>query len=260
MLPSLYVLATAEGSPDDYDNRADDEYDAQELEARRIIDPSCHQADDAESDGRDGNEVLHGVSLQGLRYVVGGGGSFRDPLEQVTGLAVEHPAHGIQGAETNSLGTTVLEHRHVRRREPDTLGEFPDAHLAFGQLDVDAHHDGHQITASMSVRSVVACCSSARITTINSPSTVTATDIKNSRSGSPGSSALKPTYNSTPTSTTHAPAIAHDGVHPYEEGVGEGAVVLDQGEQLPGGDDHHLNAQHPKHRHDSRRLPQASRS
>jgi hypothetical protein len=36
-------------------------------------------------------------------------GSFRDPLEQVTGLAVQHPAHGIQGAETNSLGTTVLQ-------------------------------------------------------------------------------------------------------------------------------------------------------
>ena len=53
------------------------------------------------------------------------GSSFRNPLEQVTGLAVEHPAHGIQGAETNSLGATVLQYRHVRRREPDTLGEFP---------------------------------------------------------------------------------------------------------------------------------------
>ena len=56
--------------------------------------PPAH-ADDAESDGQDGNEGLHGVSRQGLRYVVGGGGSFRDPLEQVAGLAVEHPAHGI---------------------------------------------------------------------------------------------------------------------------------------------------------------------
>jgi hypothetical protein len=27
------------------------------------------------------------------------GGSFRDPLEQVTGLAVEHPAHGWQRIE-----------------------------------------------------------------------------------------------------------------------------------------------------------------
>ena len=44
-----------------------------------------------------------------------------------------------------------------------------------------------------------------RITTINSPSTVTPVDIKNSRSGNPGSSALK---ESTPTSTTHAAAIA----------------------------------------------------
>jgi hypothetical protein len=65
------------------------------------------------------------ASLQRLQYVVRGGGSFRDPLEQVTGLAVEHPAHGIQSAETNSLGATVLQHCHVCRREPDTLGELP---------------------------------------------------------------------------------------------------------------------------------------
>jgi hypothetical protein len=50
------------------------------------------------------------------------------------------------------------------------------------------------MTASMSVRSVVACRSSARITAINSPSTVTTINIKNSNSGSPGSSELKPTY------------------------------------------------------------------
>jgi hypothetical protein len=56
--------------------------------------------------------------------MVGRGGSFVDPLEQVTGLAVEHPTHGLQGAETNRLGLTVLQHRHVGRREPDTLGEF----------------------------------------------------------------------------------------------------------------------------------------
>src|SRR5215212_6560139 len=121
------------------------------------------------------------------------GDSFLDPLEQVTRLAVEHPTHRLQCAEPNSLGATVLQHRDVRRREPDPLGEFTDAHLASGQLDVDAHHDGHQMTASMSVRSVVACRSSARITTINRPSTETPTTIKNIRSGSPGSSALKPT-------------------------------------------------------------------
>jgi hypothetical protein len=40
------VLPTGQGSPDDYDNRAEDEYDAHELEARRIIDPSGHHADD----------------------------------------------------------------------------------------------------------------------------------------------------------------------------------------------------------------------
>jgi hypothetical protein len=38
LLVACYLLRN--GSPYDYDNRADDEYDAQELEARRIIDTS----------------------------------------------------------------------------------------------------------------------------------------------------------------------------------------------------------------------------
>src|SRR5215218_9974284 len=148
------------------------------------------------------------ASMQ-CRMSAGSGGSFLDPLEQVTWLAVEHPTHGLQSAEPNSLRATVLQHRDIRRCQPDPLGEFTDAHLASGQLDVDAHHDGHQMIASLSVRSVVACRSSARITTINSPSTETPTTIKNSRSGSPGSSALKPTWRNTPASTTHAATIAH---------------------------------------------------
>ena len=40
-------------------------------------------------------------TLLSFRYVVRRGGSFLDPLQQVTGLAVEHPAHSLQGAETN---------------------------------------------------------------------------------------------------------------------------------------------------------------
>src|SRR5215207_5713331 len=134
-----------------------------------------------------------GMQCQILGTRCRAGSSLLDPLEQITRLAVEHPAHCLQGAETDSLGATVLEHRHIGRCEPDPFGEFTDAHLVSSQLDVDAHHDGHQITASMSVRKVVACRSSARITTITSPSTVTPITIKNSKSGSPGSSALKPT-------------------------------------------------------------------
>jgi hypothetical protein len=36
--------------------------------------------------------------------------------------------------KTNSPGSAVFQHRYVRWREPDTLGEFTDAHLAFRQL------------------------------------------------------------------------------------------------------------------------------
>ena len=95
------------------------------MEARRIIGSSGHHTGDADGDGKDGKAYFMRVSRQRVRYLVRRNGSFCDPLEQVTWLAVEHPAHGLQGAETNSLGATVLEHRYVRQREPDALGNSP---------------------------------------------------------------------------------------------------------------------------------------
>ena len=92
----------------------------------------------------------------------------------------QHPAHRLEGAEPHRLGPAVLEHGHVRRRQPDPLGELADAHLALGQLDVDAHDDRHQMTASRSVRSAVACRSSARMTTMSSPRTATPTSSRKS--------------------------------------------------------------------------------
>ena len=69
-----------------------------------------------------------------------------DVLEQVAGLALEHPAHRLEGAEPDRLGAAVLEHRDVGRRQTDQLGELPHPHLAPGQLDVDADDDRHQMT------------------------------------------------------------------------------------------------------------------
>src|SRR5690625_6696031 len=37
---------------------------------------------------------------------------------------------GDQGGEPDCLGTAVLEHRDVRRRDPDRLRELADTHLA----------------------------------------------------------------------------------------------------------------------------------
>jgi len=116
-----------------------------------------------------------------------------DPLQQISGLALEHSAHRFQRAESHGLGAPVLQHGHVGRGEPDSIGEFPDTHLSLGQLDVDTHHDRHQMTASMSVRRVVALRSRARITIIRSPRTVTPVSSRKSRSGNPGSVAFKPT-------------------------------------------------------------------
>src|ERR1044072_2731806 len=132
-----------------------------------------------------------------------------DPLQQVARLAVQDPAHGFQRAEAHRLRAAVLQDRDVRRREADPLGELADAHLALGQLDVDAHHDRHQITASMSVRSVVALRSRARITTTTSPTTVTVATTRSINIGMPGSSALTPTKRNTPTSTSQPAPMAH---------------------------------------------------
>ena len=115
------VLPAALDHPHAQHNRADDEQDAQELEAGRVIGLPGRHAGDADRNGKDGNQVLNGGLRSEASAPVRRSASFREPLEQVTGLAVQYPAHCIQGAETNSLGTTVLQHRHVGRREPDTL-------------------------------------------------------------------------------------------------------------------------------------------
>jgi hypothetical protein len=52
----------AEGDTHAYRNRADDEQDAHELAARRVIDPPGYDSGDAEGDGKDHNEVLNGLS------------------------------------------------------------------------------------------------------------------------------------------------------------------------------------------------------
>src|SRR5215207_5719967 len=79
-----------------------------------------------------------------------------DPFEKVTGLALEHPTHGLEGAEAYGFGASVLQHRDIRWCETDKLRELADAQLPFRELNIDADDDRHQMTASISVRSVVA--------------------------------------------------------------------------------------------------------
>jgi hypothetical protein len=120
------VLPAAQGHPHAQRNRADDDRKAHELEARRVVSPTGHYAADADRDARTTTTYFMGHPFRDFGYPARLSGSFRDKFEQVSGLAVEYPAHCLQGAEANSLGTTVLQHRHVRRRQPDTLGEFPE--------------------------------------------------------------------------------------------------------------------------------------
>src|SRR5699024_3476368 len=109
------------------------------------------------------------------------------PLEQVAGLAVQDPAHCVQSIEADRLGPAVLQHRYVGRSDPDPLRELDHAHLALDQLHVDAHHDRHQITPSISVRRVVACRSRSRITTISNTSTAPISVMPISATGIPDS-------------------------------------------------------------------------
>src|SRR5690625_5006573 len=57
---------------------------------------------------------------------------------------------GDQGGEPDCLGTSVLEHRDIRRRGPDRLRELADTHLASHEHDVQLDPARHQITPASS--------------------------------------------------------------------------------------------------------------
>ena len=54
----------------------------------------------------------------------------RDPLQQVTRLALEDPAHRFQRAEADGLGPAVLQHGHVGRGEAHAFGDLGERHPA----------------------------------------------------------------------------------------------------------------------------------
>jgi hypothetical protein len=61
---SCDVLPAPLGGPDAHRNCANDERDADELEAWRVVGLPVHNAGDTERDGQNGNQVLQGVSCQ----------------------------------------------------------------------------------------------------------------------------------------------------------------------------------------------------
>jgi len=70
------VLPVALDHPHAHHNRADDEQDAQELAARRIIDPCGHHAGDADRDGQDGNNSFaNSSSISAFRRSCQSGGA-----------------------------------------------------------------------------------------------------------------------------------------------------------------------------------------
>src|SRR5829696_9165105 len=71
----LYVLPAAPDHPYPQHNRADDEQDAYQLGARRVIVPPVHDDADAEGDGKDHSEILHGSPSLRPNTAVAGAGS-----------------------------------------------------------------------------------------------------------------------------------------------------------------------------------------
>ncbi len=96
------------------------------------------------------------------------GGRVGGPPEDVARLAIEHPAHRVQGGEADGSGPSVFEHRDVRRGDADGPGEVAHGHLASGEHDVELDDEGHQMTQSSSARSAVAASSSPRMTIMSS--------------------------------------------------------------------------------------------
>ena len=77
----------------------------------------------------------------------------------------------LEGGEPHGLGAAVLEHGDVGGREPDPLGELAHAHLAPGQLTSMSTTIGIRSPRPARCAAWWAWRSSARMTTISSPST-----------------------------------------------------------------------------------------
>src|SRR5918996_1894718 len=153
--------------------------------------------------------VATGSSIRPTRAVGGFVGEFEiarrrpwlgrlvvDPFEEVARLAAERATHRVERAEPDGLGPPVLEDSDVGRGEPDLVGELADAHLPLGQLDLDVHHDRHQMTSSSSVCSSLASASremawasSVRRTNTRRPIPPAATEPPPIRSTTPGATA-----------------------------------------------------------------------
>lgn len=65
------------------------------------------------------------------------------PFEDVSGLAVECLADGVQRGEADGFGTSVLQNGHVGGSDANLFGELADANLAFGHHDVEIDANRH---------------------------------------------------------------------------------------------------------------------
>ena len=65
------------------------------------------------------------------------------PVQYVTWLALQDPTDGVKGFETNSLGSTVLQHGNIGRSDADGVGKLSDTHSSLGKENVDRNHNRH---------------------------------------------------------------------------------------------------------------------
>src|SRR5690606_25020834 len=71
--------------------------------------------------------------------------SFSRPvLQQLAGLALQHPADRLQGREAHALDVALLEQREVGLADADRVSQLLRLHLAPRQHHVEVNHDRHQ--------------------------------------------------------------------------------------------------------------------
>ena len=64
-------------------------------------------------------------------------------FQKVRRLALQELADGLEGAETNGLGSSGFEHRQVLRSDVDGCGEVVESAFSPGQHDIKIDGDGH---------------------------------------------------------------------------------------------------------------------
>src|SRR6056297_1358925 len=72
-----------------------------------------------------------------------------DVFEKIARLAIQRPADGFEGAETDRPDLAGLEQRQVGHRNAHPLRQFRQRHFLPGQLDIEIDADAHFVSPAL---------------------------------------------------------------------------------------------------------------